>query len=988
MAIEWERWREAALDPAHAESREAMLAAAETPSARLWLNAIFGNSPYLTRLALREPAIVSCVLDQGPDASLDEVLDGLNREDARQSRPALAARLRIVKRQAALIIGMADIGGIWPLARVTATLSALAAAALSLALRHLLLHAAEARQIRLADPGEAERGCGIILLGMGKLGAWELNYSSDIDLIILFDAERIDYVGRAGVESFMAGIARDLVKLMEERTGEGYVFRMDLRLRPDPRSTPPAISVAAAEGYYGSLGQNWERAAMIKARPVAGDFAVGQRFLASLTPYIWRKHLDFAAIRDIHAIKRQIDARHAGSPESLAGHNIKLGHGGIREIEFFAQTQQLIWGGRLPQLRVSGTVEALVALARAARIERETADELSRAYRFLRQIEHRLQMVEDSQTHSLPKDQVAFDRFSIFAGFADRDAFTKALRAELDTVRRHFRDLFREAPPLSDEGNLVFTGKEADEDTLTTIARLGFKEPAKVIEAIQGWHHGRIRATRSERARELLTELVPEALRAIGATAAPDLAFQRFDEFMGHLPAGVQLFSLFRHRPQLLTLVAEIMGEAPLLAAQLAKKPLLLDAVLSGDFFALLPPEDAAAATLLRGDLDFALSRARDYEDTLNLTRRWTADRRFQTGVQLLQGRIDGFGAGRDFTLIAETVIATLLPAVEAEFARHHGTVAGGQFAVLALGKLGSREMNSLSDLDLIFVYRADPAVEASDGARPLAPAGWFARLAQRLINALAAPMPEGTLYDVDMRLRPSGNAGPIASSFEGFERYYREQAWTWELMALTRARVVAGDAALGAEVERLIEAVLTRPRDPRKLLVDVAEMRERMIKAHPAPKAWDCKHRRGAIVDVEFVAQYLALSAAPEDASVLARNPAAGLRRLGAAGRLDAGDGWNCLEALGLWHRIQQMMRVALGKVEGEAVAPELLDRVLTRATRVTDSAAARWALIDTISAEAQSVYRRMIAEPAALARMELAHAAPPQPEEETIRT
>ena len=964
---EWERWRQEAErvpDPALAAT---MRAAETSPAARRWLDAIFGNSPFLTRLALRDPSVVAAVFDRGPDDTLAELLDALNAEDATLQRAQLMSRLRVTKRRAALIIALADIAGLWPLDRVTGALSRLADAALSAVLRHLLVQAAATGQIALEHAHAPERDSGVIVLGMGKLGAHELNYSSDIDLIILFDPDRIRYLGRDSVQGLMARMTRDLVKLMEERTADGYVFRTDLRLRPDPASTPPAVSVGAAETYYGSLGQNWERAAMIKARPVAGDIEAGRAFLAALTPFLWRKHLDFAAIRDIHSIKRQIDARHGGSPADIAGHNVKLGHGGIREIEFFAQTQQLIWGGRLPGLRSAATVETLYGLVASGRIDRAVADDLARAYRYLRRVEHRLQMVEDSQTHSLPSDPAALHRLAIFLGYPGTAEFAAELTAMLTTVQRHFGDLFRDAPSLSDEGNLVFTGKEADPETLATVTHLGFKDPVRVDDAIRGWHHGRLRATRSARARELLTELVPNWLRMLGRTADPDFAFTRFDEFLGRLPAGVQLFSLFQHHPELFGLVAEIMGEAPHLAVQLARKPLLLDAVISSDFYGALPDETAAAMAELTRDLALAVGRARDFEDVLDLTRRWASDRKFQIGVQLLQHRIDGPRAGRDFSLVAETVIASLLPEVEAELARFHGRVPGGEFVILGLGKLGGREMNALSDLDLIFVYRAPDTAETSDGVRQLPVTTYFARLGQRVINALSALTGEGNLYEVDMRLRPSGNAGPIASSLGAFRRYQEEQAWTWERMALTRARVIAGDAELGRDLDSVIRAVLTRPRDPAVLLADVADMRRRIAAAHPAPLAWDCKHRRGALVDLEFIAQYFELRHASDDPSVIAAATAEAYRRLIESGALPREPGLALAAALRFWQHVQQVLRVTLGKIEGEQVAADLLDRALARALGAGD-AEARLRRLGETAAQGLALYERLVESPAGM--------------------
>jgi|HubBroStandDraft_1064217.scaffolds.fasta_scaffold00005_95 glutamate-ammonia-ligase adenylyltransferase len=963
--IEWGRWRQEA-DRVEEPALAASMREIETlPAARRWLDAIFGNSPFLTRLALRDPSVAVAVFDRGPDDTLAELFQALNAEYTRLDRAGLMSRLRVTKRRAALIVALADIGGVWPLDRVTSRLSALADAALSAVLRHLLVQASQSGQIVLAHPDQPETESGVIVLGMGKLGAHELNYSSDIDLILLFDPDRIRYCGRDSIQALMARLARDLVRFMEERTADGYVFRTDLRLRPDPRSTPLAVSVEAAETYYGSLGQNWERAALIKARPVAGDLEAGRRFLRALTPFLWRKHLDFAAIRDIHSIKRQIDARHGGSLAGIAGHNVKLGHGGIREIELFAQTQQLIWGGRLPALRSAATIETLYGLVRAGRIERRTADELAHSYRLLRRVEHRLQMLDDSQTHTLPGDREGLRRLAIFLGYEGEEAFTRALSAALACVQRHFRELFRDAPALSAGGNLVFTGKDRDPETLATLAAMGFKDPARVDDAIRGWHHGRLRATRSARARELLTELVPGLLRRLGQAGDPDFAFARCDEFLARLPAGVQLFSLFQHHPELCDLVALIMGEAPYLAVQLARRPVLLDAVLSDDFYGPLPEVAAAATADLDVDLGLAVARARDFEDMLDLTRRWTNDRKFQIGVQLLQGRIDGVRAGRDFTLVAEIAIAALLPLVETEFARAHGRVPGGEFTILGLGKLGSREMNALSDLDLIFVYRAPDAAETSDGERPLAVTTYFARLGQRVINALSALTGDGNLYVVDMRLRPSGNAGPIASSLDAFRRYHAEQAWTWERMALTRARVIAGDAGLGLDLQSVIRSELGRRRDPSALLVDVAAMRRRIAAANPRPLAWDCKHRRGALVDLEFIAQYFQLARAPDDPAVLASGTLEAYRRLIETGGLAAEPGRLLADGLRFWQHVQQILRITLGKIESEPVAPDLIARALARALGPGRAEAHLRRLTETAESLA-ALYDRLIETPA----------------------
>jgi glutamate-ammonia-ligase adenylyltransferase len=857
---------------------------AAAPGGRL-LAAIFGNSPFLTGVAVKEWAFLTRLVEHGPDSLFGEVADDIERiTDIGEDTAALMQRLRVAKRRVALVAAVAELAGLWSLEQQTGALSRFAEAALGATLRHLLREAARKGLLALASADQPEEGSGLIVLGMGKLGGYELNYSSDIDLIVLYDPAVVRLTAHDGAQALFVRLTRELVRILETYTGDGYSFRTDLRLRPDPASTPLAMSVPAALVYYESVGQNWERAALIKARPVAGDRVAGRRFLRELQPFIWRKNLDFAAIQDIHSIKRQINAHRGGSRIAVEGHDIKTGRGGIREIEFYAQTQQLIWGGRLPELRVGPTCDALRRLAAVGRIEPADAEELIDDYRFLRRLEHRLQMVDDAQTHTLPSDPAGIARIAVFLGYSQTESFIADLRDHLASVEQQYAELFEHAPTLAGPGNLVFTGADDDRETLATLAQLGFVEPASVSALVRSWHHGRLRATRSQRAREILTELVPELLRTFGATRHPDEALRRFDQFLSHLPAGVQLFSLFHANPGLLALVAEIMAGAPRLAEHLAQHPALLDPVLTEGFFD--PPPDRTA---LAAELDQVMTGARDFEDALDKLRRWARERRFQVGVQLLRRTLDGGRAGTALADIAETSVAALLPHVEADFARRHGRVPGGSFAILGMGRLGSREMTLASDLDLILVYDAPPDSETSDGPHPLPTATYFARLSQRLISAIIVPTAEGRLYDVDMRLRPSGEAGPIASHFAGFARYQSESAWTWEHMALTRARPVAGDAGLAQRITEAIIAILRTPRDADKLVIDVADMRRRIAEENPRPSSWDLRNRRGGLLDLEFIVQFLMLRHAASSPQILCRGTAEAIAALGKARLLPA---------------------------------------------------------------------------------------------------
>ena len=953
------QWRERA-----AQAEDAALAAfaerlAAEPQGEAILKAIFGNSPFLTQCLLAEAGFVRELMSRAPEASFAAILAALD-VDAGGSMDELMTVLRRAKRRTALLVGLADIGGLWNLEQVTGALSDLADRALTLAARHLLAAAAARGELALPDPEHPDEGSGFAVLGMGKLGARELNYSSDIDLIVLYDQDAIDYLGPQTPQDCFVRLTQELVRILQERTAEGYVFRTDLRLRPEGGATPLALPMIAAENYYESQGQNWERAAMIKARPVAGDLVAGRDFLARVAPFIWRKYLDFAAIQDIHSIKRQIHDHRGHARIAVAGHNIKLGRGGIREIEFFAQTQQLIAGGRDRRLRVPGTVAALRALAESGRLGHEVAEELVEAYRFLRRLEHRLQMIGDEQTHTLPDDRDALAHLAVFMGCGDTDRFSRQLLSRLERVQSHYAALFENAPPLGHAGSLAFTGTEDDPETLRTLSEMGFGRPEAVAASLRKWHHGRYRAMRSTRARELLTEITPALLEALARTANPDLAFAKLDQFLGKLPAGIQLFSLFHANPGLLDLVAEVMGDAPRLASYLSRNPALLDGVLTPGFFDPLP-----AAGRRAQDLASALEGAADFEEVLDVTRRWTADAKFQVGVQIMRNLSDSEASGPALSDIAEVLIRALQPLVEEEFGRRHGAVPGAGMAVVGLGKLGGREMTAGSDLDLIFVYDFPPGVEASDGAKPLAVGHYFARLSQRFIAALTALTAEGRLYDVDMRLRPSGKAGPIATSLHAFELYQRESAWTWEHMALTRARVIGGPKRLAAAIPAMIRRVLTRPRDPGQLVADVAEMRERVEREHGTSEPWNVKYARGGLLDLEFISQYLQLRHAADRPEALDTNTSAAFRRLEQIGALSAEVAEELIAATLLMRNVQGLSQLSSEGPIDEERTPEGLREALARAGGAADFGALKR---DLVAAQARTLdhYRRLIEAPA----------------------
>ncbi|RWB54017.1 bifunctional [glutamine synthetase] adenylyltransferase/[glutamine synthetase]-adenylyl-L-tyrosine phosphorylase [Mesorhizobium sp.] len=891
------------------------------------LAAIFDLSPFLRDTARRRPAILDALFERTVEARLTEIGKTIDRAARAEnvSESSLMMELRQLKAEAHFLIALADLAGEAETAVTVRRLSNLADASTRAAVDFLLLDAHGQGKLKLADSKDPARGSGWILLGMGKLGAHELNFSSDIDLVVFFDPEAPAVIDPLDATELFSRLTRRLVRILQDRTEHGYVFRTDLRLRPDPGSTPLAIPVEAALRYYEARGQNWERAAMIKARPVAGDLAAGAAFLKELQPYVWRKYMDYAAIADVHSIKRQIHAHKGHGEIAVKGHNVKLGRGGIREIEFFVQTQQLIAGGRFPELRGRETVLMLGALAARGWITADARDALTRQYWFLRRVEHAIQMVADEQMHILPEEDEELERIALMLGFAGEAEFAQAFRASLQQVERHYAALFETAPELSaGVGNLVFTGDVDDPDTLQTLHRLGFQRPSDICRVIRGWHFGRYRVTQSAEARERLTELAPALLQAFGQTRRADEALIRFDEFLAGLPAGIQLFSLLQSNPALLKLMATIMGAAPRLAAIITRRPHVFDGLLDPALLTELPDRaylSARLAAFIEGD--------RAYEDVLDRLRIFASEQKFLIGVRLLAGSIDPARAGRAFSDLADLTIEAALNAVTTEFARRHGRIAGGRVALLGMGKLGSRELTAGSDVDLILLYDHDADAEESDGKKPLAPSHYYTRLTQRLIAAVSAPTAEGVLYELDLRLRPSGNKGPVATHVDAFKKYQHRDAWTWEHMALARARAIGGDAELCAEVEEEVAAVLAQPRDVAKVRAEASEMRALIEKEKPPRDHWDLKLIPGGLIDLEFIAQVAVITGNVEPGRRVTATADA-LARL-APGFAAAGIRQELCEAWQLYLALTQMIRLCLtGEFQRDDVPPGLSDLVL----------------------------------------------------------
>ncbi|MEP3346037.1 MAG: glutamine-synthetase adenylyltransferase [Litoreibacter sp.] len=793
----------------------------------LLLETTAGCSPYLAGLMSREADWIFKL----EHTSAEALRDGVWRDIA-QTDADLKTAFRQAKRRIALLAAIADIGGVWPLETVTRALTDLADKCLQRGLRDLTLAQITRGKLPGQVDADAEIGAGMCVLAMGKMGAYELNYSSDIDMICLFDETRYDPDDYLEVRQTFVKITRSLMGLMSDVTGDGYVFRTDLRLRPDASVTPVCIAMEAAERYYESVGRTWERAAFIKARPCAGDLDAGDRFLDRLSPFIWRKHLDFAAIEDAHDMRLKIrNHKGLGGEMRLDGHNMKLGAGGIREIEFFTQTRQLIAGGRDPSLRARGTREGLDRLVEANWVPAEASKQLQDAYVAHREVEHRLQMIGDAQTHELPKDEHGFLRLSRFMGEEDVTKYRATLMARLEQV--------------ADVTDSFFAPDEVEE-----VEEIKGLEAADVY--LERWRA--FPALRSDRAETLFNRVFPSILRQMAQASKPDEAMVEFERFLSGLPAGVQVFSLFDANPQLTKLIVDICATSPALATYLSRNSAVLDAVIGGSFFASWPNTDGLTQLLFE-----QVSLVDDYEGKLDTARRWQKEWHFRIGVHHLQGLLSPDAASAQYADLARATLAGLLPVVEAEFARKHGQAPGRGAMILGMGSVGAGALTAQSDLDLIVIY--DPMeVDASTGRRPLDTRTYFARFTQAFVTALTAPMAQGRLYEVDLRLRPSGQSGPVATSLEAFKTYQSNDAWVWEHLAFTRAQAIAGELSLQHDVEEVRSHVLSSGYEEAKIKTDTKEMRDRLAEASGHVDVWDVKSGAGGRQDIELVSQALSL--------------------------------------------------------------------------------------------------------------------------------
>lgn len=840
------------------------------------------HAPYLSKLSA-DPVDLS-----DPDRILQDALSQC--ESVRSGTGDVMADLRVAKRHAHLAIAANDLSGRKDLQSTTFDITRFADATVEAALSAAL----QARDID---------GAGLFVIALGKMGAYELNYSSDIDIAAFFDPDLF----QADTGEASRAIQR-ASRILTDRTPDGYVFRTDLRLRPDPSSTPVAVSTRRAELYYENVGQNWERMVWIKGRPSAGDKDAAERFLSTMTPFVWRRHLDYWAISDVYAIKAMINAKAGDKTLHDVAADLKLGPGGIREIEFFVQTQQIILGGRSPSLRVRGTLEALNQLVALGVVTADTARDLKAAYTALRMVEHRVQMLDDEQTHTLPSFETKRANVAALCGYSELDQFDSDLVDLRKCVHEHYRALFAEESRKREravEGNLVFTGVDDDPATVKTLEDMGFKSATAVIDRVRTWHRGNTPATRTPRGRELLTAILPDLLKAMGETGEADEAFRRFSRFFEGLRSGVQVLAMLVAEPVLMQDLVTTLAIAPRIADILARRPGLLEALLS--------VHDRKSQPDFAGETDF--------ETKMNAARRWQGERAFVIGHQLLHGQIQARDAAEEWSALADTCVELMAAAAEAETIQRFGP-APGVWSIVGLGKLGGREMTAGSDLDILVIYDAAGA----EGAQT-----WFTKFTQRLITAISAETGEGRLYEVDMRLRPSGRAGPVATSLSAFESYHESSAWTWEHMALTRLRPVVGDAGLGKKIEAIAEHMINTGEAVQRT-TDILNMRERLYREKPPQGAWDLKLRRGGLLDLEFITQHAILTS--ESHQTLKPALAEAMVQLQDSGVWSAELHESLAESFTLLQALQQVQRMANEDVASVSELSNALKDRLCRAT------------------------------------------------------
>ena len=903
-------WSDAARQLSPGPDRDFAQTFPGTPAGKAMLSCLFGASPFLGGLAIRDPGSLRVLWEHGPDRCVGEALTGL-RSLAPDCGEGVAARaLREARQKVALAVALADIARLWNLEGVTAALTRLAETGCSVGFRVLLAKLASRGTISPPHPDDPERDSGLIALGLGKLGGRELNYSSDIDLILLYDPDTVPAARRYEVPSHLMRLARWFITLLSDPTADGRAFRVDLRLRPDPVSTPLVLSTKAALRYYRKRGQTWERAALIKARPVAGDMVAGTTYLSRLEPFIWRTHLDFATVQDLHDIKKRVDAQHRGGSIGEPGQNLKLGRGGIREIEFFAQTHQLIWGGTNPSLRTIPTCDALRDLSDAGHIPAAVTDALSVSYRYLRRVEHRLQMVADKQTHSLPKDPAKFETLARFMGYEDGNAFSSELTRHLRQVERQYESFFELPREMTEASASSTLAKRSQGETVKRLGRMGFKDPDLAFEIIEKWRTGRCPAASDTRALVLLRSLTPALVIAMCGTENPDLAIQRFDGMIDRLTHGYRTFTLFQANLHVMETVAEIMVAAPAIGAILTARPILVEELLDPETDATPPNKET-----LERSLAAKIRGAQDYETELDRLREWVDTANFRIGVRVLFHSLDPLDALRPLSDIADCTLTALLRHADEGLAALHGRVEGSAAGIVATGKFGRRELSFRTPLDIALHYDA-PEGSLTDGPDGITAQEYFSKLEGRVLAGLRGRPGTRRAYQYFASKRPA--------SLAALER--KVASGTTSRAELCRPRPAAQIGGISDRVREVVLECLSAPRDDERLRLDLVALRQRLARDNPPAGPWSVESRPGGLSDIEVLTHYLRLRAAAGPYGILAEcTIGEALGALERAGTLAPDEAALLLDGWRLWTRVLALQHLFGGIAGGDSIPDRL---------------------------------------------------------------
>ena len=844
-------------------------------------------SDFAIETLLRQPDLLGQLLADSSAASPLPLLGADNRDEwpQRLRRYRAAESTRLVWRD---VMGSDDVGD------TLAGATALAETCLQLALAALEEDFVQRHGVIRDREGRAQR---MVVFGLGKLGGGELNFSSDVDLVYAYECDgESDGPRPLAAETYYARLGQQLAKLLDEATADGFCHRVDLRLRPYGNVGRVAWSFAAMEQYFQHEGRDWERYAWQKARPVAGDIAVGERFLETLRPFVYRRYLDYGALDGLRSMKAAISAEVAR--KELAD-DIKRGPGGIREIEFLVQALQLIRGGREPQLRERRLLPAMQALVEAGHMTADAGAVLTAAYRFLRRIENRLQMLADAQTHALPERDSDRQRIAAALDHADWEALRDVLDAHRAQVTAEFDALLAPRGRAQAPGALdAYWRALPDAGDADVLRAAGFGDTEQADGLLRDLARSPGVKGLSDSTRARLDRVLPALLQAAAVSQQPMLALRRLLALLQNILRRSAYLALLDEQPAALQRLVDVVSRSALLAERLAAYPLLLDELLDARVAGSLPDRRAllAASGAVSGD---------DAETVLQDLNEVRQALSFRIAMAVRDRRQPAAESARQLAWLADGVVARVLALAQHEVAGAHGMIEGARFAVLGYGSLGGEELGFGSDLDLVFLYDATPHAgdgEAqSDGARPLDATRWFARLAQKIVALLGAVTAAGRLFDVDVRLRPDGAKGLLVSSLASFSEYQRERAWTWEHQALVRARFVAGDAALHADFERVRAETLARAREPERVREDVIAMRRRMRAELDRTDAamFDLKQGEGGLVDLEFLLQALVLEHAQARRELLGpRNTPGLVEAMRFAGIFDANTEGALMEA------------------------------------------------------------------------------------------